>query len=262
MSLTDALLGCTTGIPLAFWVVSLVGWMIVGDIDPGTGLLGILAAVGISVMCFVPPIPGMAPYLILASFCSLVIWPIARSTMARREIASVDVMGIEQGYSLLGQRPANPVARLKIAQHLYNLGHHGHAIAIADSVMKQLPERVFLDEHRMVRVWKRNPPMASAYRPISCVECGHLNPPGTVHCQRCGEPFLLHMVQGKIMPSRLGRKLVAIWLAMALLLGGIPLASSLHYQAAVPVCVALVLLAGTVVFAGFHLSGGSHHPVT
>jgi hypothetical protein len=259
MNALNVFLGCMVWIPLGIWIVSLINWSILGDVDPLSGFLGVSAAIMLGIMAFKPPVPGLTPYIFCMATLSVILYPIARANMVRKELSSFDVDGIEQGYMLLGQRPTNPVARLKIAQHLYNLGHHGHAIAIAESVMKQLPERLFLDEHRMIRLWKRNPPRANAYNPISCVECGHLNPPGSVHCFKCGEPFLLHMVKGRFVPSRLGRQLVAAWIALLLLLGGIPIAATMKAELAFPMMIAVLVAAAGVAFAGFRPAGGQRN---
>ncbi len=251
----NTLLGCMVWIPLAVWIMSLINWSILGEIDGLSGFVGVSLALSLGYMAFRPPVPGMTPYIFGTVAFTVILYPVVRANMTRRELSSFDVDGIEQGYQLLGQRPSNPVARLKIAQHLYTLGHHGHAIAIADSVIKQLPERVFLDEHRMVRIWKMSPPRASAYNPISCVECGHLNPPGQVHCAACGEPFLLHMVKGRFVPSRLGRQLVAVWISTVFVIGGLPMAANLAPSAAAPVMIGVLLLAAAVVYAGFRPGG-------
>ncbi len=246
-------------IPLGIWIISLVNWSIVGDIDFLSAFLGISVALGLGYVSFNPPVPGMTPYIFATVALSVVLYPIARASMAKRERSAIEIEGIEQGYTLLGQRPSNPVARLKIAQHLYTLGHHGHAIAIADSVIKQLPERVFLDEHRMVRLWKAAPPRASAYNPISCVECGHLNPPGQVHCSNCGEPFLLHVVKGRFVPSQLGRRLVAVWIVLVFLVGGIPMAASQPASVSVPIVFGLLVISSGALFAGFRNAGGNRN---
>ncbi len=46
----SALIGCLAWIPLAVWIVSIVQWIISGDIDFLSGFLGIWLAIGLVVL--------------------------------------------------------------------------------------------------------------------------------------------------------------------------------------------------------------------
>jgi hypothetical protein len=258
MNLIEAFIGCCTWIPVGIWIVSLMNWMVLGEVDVVSGLAGITVALMLGFLAFKPPIPGMTPFLFVALALSVVIYPIARAGMNKKALNSIDVDGVDQAYQLLGQRPNNPMALFKIAKHLYALGFYGHAIAIADQAMKHLPPKTFLDEHRTFRLWKATPPRASSYRPLPCVECGHLNEPGRVHCERCGEPYLLHVVQGKFIPGKSGRKLVAIWISFVVLLAIVPAATALPLPGAIALIATVVAGAVAILVIAFRKAEGTH----
>src|SRR5437016_492008 len=108
MSFVNLLLGCTVWIPVGVWIVSLLNWSIVGDIDGVSGFLGICTALLLGFFTFRPPVPGLEPYIFGAVLLSVVIYPFARAGMNRKQLTTIDVDGIEQGYALLEQKPNNP----------------------------------------------------------------------------------------------------------------------------------------------------------
>jgi hypothetical protein len=102
MSLTNLILGCTVWIPIAVWIVSLLNWSIVGDIDGLSGFFGICTALALGVLTFRPPVPGLEPYTFGAVLLTVILYPIVRAGMNKKQLSGLDVSGIEQGYQLLG----------------------------------------------------------------------------------------------------------------------------------------------------------------
>lgn len=243
--------GCLIWIPLMFWVLSLVGWMITGDIDWVTGCIGIVVGLLLGGVAVVPPVPILSSISFFVVVCTMVLYPFARSGMERRELRSLDVHQVERTYESLGQRPLNPSARFKLAQHLWTLGMPGVSVSIADSVLPQMPVQLFRDEHRIAAAWKQHPLPPNAFDPVPCPDCGKPNPPSEVFCVGCGAPYLLHRVKRKAGPNGIGKRLVAAWVALVAILAGIPAATALPPLLTGLSVLLLLTAAGLVLWLAF-----------
>jgi hypothetical protein len=243
--------GCLTWIPVAIMVVSLVGWMIGGELDVITGLVGLAAAIGLGFVAMRPLVPIHAPIALFIAIATVVVYPFLRATMRVRELRSFEVDELERAYEFLGQQPGNPLPKFRIARQVFELGMPGHAMKIAEPLMAQLPQNLFHEEHRLFRQWKYNEKLNATMQPISCSECGHRNEAGRTHCFQCGAAHLLNRFRGKILPGGQGKKILAAWTALVLLLLGIPAAGNLPMGAAVMLVIACLGLAGLSLYLAF-----------
>lgn len=233
---------------VAAWVLTLVQRMITDDVDLISGTIGISLALGLGYMSISPPKPFLQPLSIGILFLSGIMIPILRAAYHKRELRDAEVEGIEKAYEGFVLRPNNPAAQIRMARHLYNLGVRGHAMKLADDALPQLPRQYFPDEHRMMEAWRHHPLAKSEFDPIACVECGTMNPAGMIHCSKCGARYLLHRVQGRVMSKSTGRRVLAGWIVLVLLIVGIPLAAELREPASWIVTI-VVALVGTAIVA-------------
>lgn len=250
--------GCISWLVVVVWAVAFVQWMIGGEIDVISGILGLAIFIGLGMMAFDPPARELGFLAVIGIFGSIPAFPILRYVMHRHHARDSEIEAVRQAYEGFVFRPNNPPAQIRLARSLYRLGLRGHAHVLAEAALPQLPIRFFPDEHRMVQQWRHHPLPPSEFEPITCVECGHPNHPGTIHCAACGARYLLDRVRGRVLSSSLGRRLLAAWLVMLLVLGGIPFVSALPGTIAVVAVFALLLVAcGTLVLAFRPVRGSS-----
>ncbi len=129
--------------------------------------------------------------------------------MNRRELRSVDIEALERAYTALAQKPDNTIVRFKIAKTLFDLGVCGHAMRIVEGMQPEMPPRFFAQELRTLKQWHMMQLEARYFTPIICSECQTPNDPGLVFCRQCNAPFLLNFAKGKVIGTRLGKKLMA-----------------------------------------------------
>jgi hypothetical protein len=246
--------GCIAWIIVTGWVMTLVQRLIMGEVDPFTGFMGICLALGLGYMSFKPPVPILQPVSIVALYISGTLIPILRAGYRRHELKSVDVEALEKAYEGFIFRPNNAPAQMRLARHLYNLGVRGHAFVLAENAVQHLPRKFFPEEYRLVEQWRQHPPHKSEFEPIACVECGHKNAPGLIHCGQCGARYLLDRVKGKPFSSALGKKLLAGWVLLVLILVGFPVAATLgpiNKAGMIASIVVIALLATGTAFVAF-----------
>lgn len=234
-----AISGCVVWIFIAIWVYFLVMWMIQGDVDALTGVIGIGVGISLGYFTMVPPRQELAPWFAIAAATVVFVFPVVRYALQRRELAQMDVELIEQAYANLGVRPKNAAMRFRLARTLYDRGMVHAAIAIAEPAVKELPVRHYPEEHRAVVGWRQ---YAKGVAPASysCPSCEYQNKPGEVFCQGCGTPLFLPRVTGQV-GRDFARKMITVWACLLLLALGIPVASTTLNPVAGPVVILLLL---------------------
>lgn len=252
-----ALAGCFAWFVVSIYVVAFVQWMIVGEIDVITGILGVGIFMGMGITMMSPPYPELRILSTFGIYSSAVMFPILRWSFKRRDKKALEVEAVRQAYEGFIFRPDNASAKIKLAKHLWGFGLRGHAYVLAEHAMPDLPRQYFPDEHRMFAQWQAHPPSPREFEPLNCIECATPNPPGTVHCLGCGARYLLHRVQGRVLSKGLGRKLLGAWIVMMIAIGGMPLASRLPGTKAVVAVVALMVAAVGALVLAFRPSQGT-----
>jgi len=250
--------GCAIWIPIGIWVLALVQWAVQGDVDVLSALAGILVGIGLGGTALLAREPYMAPLILIAVIITMAAFPMVRSSLNKRALDQIDVEAIERAYEVLGQRPGNAPAIFKLARTIYNKGMAGHAVALAEVAIQQMPEAIFPEENKILKTWRHYGAAKGPALPLNCLECGVPNNPGTTHCQRCGGPFLLQHARGAWVGKSLARKFVAAWVTIMVALVGIPFAAgALPAAASIPVIIGLMVLAILVLAATFRGGGGS-----
>jgi hypothetical protein len=251
MNYSQVFFGLITWLPLCVWISCLVHWAVGGDIDFVSMLVGIAAALVLGVVAIRPPIEILSPIACLVAYLTVFSYPILNSAAQRRAQKRLDVEEVADSYLALGQSPSNSLAKFKLAKAVYKNGLIGHAVAIADTAIPDLPRRIAEEEHRMLHRWKRAGVPPHTLVPIVCIECHTPCQPGWTHCRNCGEPFLLHRLKGQILPGGMARKLVAVWGSAVLFLIGAPLASTLAPPLEALVFVVLIGLLVALLYFSF-----------
>jgi len=239
-------------LPVAIWVISLINWMITAEIDTISGLFGVCLALLIGFFAVNPPHPSLAPVFVLVAFATIAIAPVTRAAMNKAALQSIEVEAIERAYEMLSTKPDNFGAKIRLARALWAKGIRSHAVAIADGALRNAPEQMFAEEHRMLRQWRQAEEDAPGVQRIKCVDCGVPNVPGGMFCSRCGAPFLLDYAQGKFVKSGVIQRVTAGWIAAVAALVAIPSVAvgfpPIVAMIAIPL---LVFVGGYLLYAAF-----------
>jgi hypothetical protein len=248
-------LGLFVLFPRAMWVVGIIHWMIMGEIDVVLGVIGIAVGVAVGLLAIFNPDPRLTPFLVLVMFATILSAPIYLKVRNDRELVRIDVETMEDCIESLRQKPENLGARWRLAKTLYNRGFRGQALAIGEESIGQIQGQAFQEERSILQQWRRvvHP---GEIQPLACLECGYSNRPGAVFCERCGADHLVHHVQGRWIGPDLAKRLVAVWAALSASLIGIP---ALTIFAPVPMAAAgvLLLLGGSLWLVWSAFRGGA-----
>lgn len=210
-------------IPLAFWMISVVGWMIMGDIDTlfGTVALGIGLGLGFTAMN--PSVPELAPWCLIATITTVIVYVPIRERLRKRALAKIEFEQLYLAYTNLRAHSSDTLAGMKLAEMLQQRGFVAQAVGVARTILPDMPATVFPSEHRMYRNWESRLHPGEADQPIQCQRCKMMVPAGQLWCPRCGYDHLIHMVENKLFATALVKRMVSIWGLAAAAIVAIPL---------------------------------------
>lgn len=238
-------------LPVSIWVVSLIHWMIQGDIDVILGLAGSIIGLGLGMLTVKPPNPTYSPIFLTAILAVMVLYPFLLKLMNERAHSAIDVELVRRAYEMLDENPNNFGARWRLAQQLYNRGVYGHALQIAEDLLANADPDIFQDEIKVLNRW-REQIHPDEVRPLPCLECGWMNEPGQIYCQRCHSKFLLDYAKGKWLGYRAIRRLISVWIAAVSGLVGIPTAlAALEPKQSLVVIPLLMIVSILIIWRAF-----------
>lgn len=248
--------GCFVWIPVTALIFYFIQGMIMGELEVITGLLGVIFAGFLGFLSFNPPDPSLSPYVFVMATVSLVLLPFIRHLVSRHDLAKFQLENVERSYDALRQKSNNLGAQIKLAKALHERGLQAHAAAIVELGLQGLDSKVFSDDFRMLRQWKQHI-APEEYRPLPCLHCDHLNPPGTFFCAGCGRGYLEDYAKGWTSGGLL-RKVVAVWVVGVLMIIGIPLISKSAPPNIAIICIpVLVVLAAVLLLSAFRRLTGA-----
>lgn len=241
--------GCVAFIPVAVWVISMINWMIMGEIDGIFGTLSISVAIALGYFTAAPPRPELAPLFLLGILAMICLWPVIKSSADLRlnHVARLDEL--DRAYERLSLGKRDPGALFKLAAACHSLKMRGPAIVIAEEVLPKLDPKYFADQHRLYQEWKSIPPYPGMFAPTKCPNCRVENGPGLPFCPHCGEPQYLTIAERGWKPNSLTFRVLGAWMAGTAVLVMIPVIGASSWP--VPLKLSLIVL--LVVVAAYAL---------
>lgn len=246
-------------LPIYMWcVIRVVWWMFEGEIDVLPGIVSVvMLIVG---LCFASGTANdFARWACVVCSISLVVmFPFASHYLDRFDLREINAEQVDRAFLELSLRPDNFSAWFKLSQGLFDMGYHGHAIALAEQTIARIPTEsdpmqnrsmrdLFRSEEAMIRQWRSIATDPRRHRPVPCPKCGAMNQPGTVNCIKCGIPYLLLLSRRIGTRSGAFTRLVIGW---AIISAIIPLAAYWGVSAPNSTAGMLGFVAGFGVLAG------------
>lgn len=253
----DLLSGIGAGAVFTVWCVLLLHWVMEEVISTKAALVSVLLVIPLMYYAIFPPIPGMQAAIFLMVISTVAFLPQAIKYWEKRENARLDLIPLERSYAALATKPDNVQAAFDIAKWLASGGHYGEAILIAtsasqllsaerDPITNRSPRDVYERELRLLEEWRRTPHKATT--PRRCTECGHLNPPGMLFCEKCGAPFILFLARKSVLTKSDFGRLVVGWCTVAAIIG-VSAGYALEHPGSSTLGVFIILLVGSGVLA-------------
>ncbi|MGI8922754.1 MAG: hypothetical protein ACR2HJ_01730 [Fimbriimonadales bacterium] len=243
----------------AAWVITIVYWMLEGEIDSIKGAIVIAVALSLLPLGIWPPFPWLTALVLLCMIVGFLFVPFARSVYGTQMHRMIDTDELEKAYAAFGRDPGNVGARFEIARVLQKNGLFAQAIAIGDGAEKNLSTAIdpatngstrdrFYREITLLRRWKDDTPDRLS-KAIACPRCKKANKAGAIACTGCGAPFLLDLARGSLGTERITGRLVIAWVVICLMILAFSFAASTMKGVAMTAAILLALASGGLALA-------------
>lgn len=231
---------CLLWIPIAVATLSILGWMIMGEVDVVFGLVALFTLFGVGYLALNPPAPYVPHFLLGATSLTVLGWPAFARWRRAAEFREIEVNAIESAYERLRLRPLDTASKFRVARGIYALNHQDLAVALGSAALHGVNPRFYEEDIRTLRSWQ-NQPGRMASNDIVCSECGHRNPPSEFFCQMCNAAHIQSYVRGEWSPKSFRMKVLSVWLVAVLLLVGIPVLTAVLPPIAAACAIVAVL---------------------
>ncbi|MEQ1936349.1 MAG: tetratricopeptide repeat protein, partial [Fimbriimonadaceae bacterium] len=148
------LIGCMVWLPVGIWTISMIQWMITGDVDPLVGILSIGIGLVLGGYTMMTKDTHLRPYFVIAAMSMVIFYPILNKLKNDRENSNLDLEIMERAYEQLGSNPKHLGAQFRIARTLQMKGHLEEAVALLRRTTEGLPKRLIEPEVRTLRQWE------------------------------------------------------------------------------------------------------------
>lgn len=207
-------------------ILVILKWMFDNQLDVGPGLAAIFGVMVIALVTVMSKSNFVAGAVLAVMITLMVFLPYAVEQVTAAELRGIDIDKLDRVHQELVQRPENVASYFAMADLVYELGLHGHAIAISERTLERLSTMVdpiknqsmrdvFRAEESRAREWRRRVTDPAAFRPVACPRCGQRNEPGTIACAKCQGPFLLDLARRIDPRPKIRSRLVFGWALVA-----------------------------------------------
>lgn len=237
--------GCISIVLAVVVVTSMVGWMIMGELDPLVGIIASIVVIMVSYWTMQPPYDWMAPVLFFLLLGSFLAYPILTKWWNRQELKSIDADDVENLVEHLRLQPTNYLKMANLAQTLYDLRLVAYAIGIMHRALALAPKGVFTTERGKLKAWEDFTPL-DLRNLIQCRHCGATPNPDDILCPKCQADYLgAHFRRGTMGHTGFRRTVVGWSTGLLLLFAMISVTA--YGPMATIVGVPLMLFAGGLV---------------
>ncbi|MCB0825343.1 MAG: hypothetical protein KDC26_04075 [Armatimonadetes bacterium] len=187
-------------------IIILVWKLIDKNIDGGQAILGIGTIVLLMVFAIASKSDVFLGVACLSLLIVMLMWPFAERQLDMQSVRAVNADRIERLHQAVSERPDNIPAQLELAACLHAHGFIGHGIELARVTLEAIPDTVdpmtgrsprnmYTTEVYELKKWMGRATPEQINQRIKCASCMTFNPPGTIACSKCNEPYLLNHVR-------------------------------------------------------------------
>jgi hypothetical protein len=239
-------LGCLVWVAIAVWVVSLVHWIIQGEVEGWAGALFILVLLFVGTFTVRPTTPIMTPILFSVVVLGGILFPWIRGVVIRHQMQTIDHEQLVKAYERLALSPSDPWLRVRVAEVAWTCGLRGHAMRLLEKTLEPMSRQLQGESLTVLLQWQRQGVQAHEFSPLTCMSCKRRVDPGTPFCHNCGHGYLQEHAQSSLSWTSVEMKLLVSWI----ILGAIGILAPMAYSSLTGLAQTLVTSAILVVGLG------------
>jgi len=227
--------------PAGIWVLFLIQWMVMGEVDGLTGLLGIFAATLLAVGALVMPLEEVKWGCLFLLYATIAVFVPMQEAVRKRGLARIDFEQMESCYDRLRERPQDSYAVFKLAELLIDRGFPSLGLGLMLARLEGEQPSLYEPEFRRVRVLQSQGIRAAAGE-LTCPQCRNQGHRRTAICARCGAPLYLLLARAPVVSAMGGGRTVRFVMLGIVAALGIPLIAMLEVPPAIRAVLAVALM--------------------
>ncbi|MBS1708855.1 MAG: hypothetical protein JSS65_09065 [Armatimonadetes bacterium] len=240
-------LGCLVWVPVCVWTVSMVGWLVNGDIEVVYGVPALLVVLAMGFLTTRPPDPALSPFLFVGVLGTVVMYPVVRKSLEGRAHVKIDLELLSGAYATLESKPDTMGPRIRMAEIVAARGMYATAVKLMEPIVATMTPSIFSGELKSYASWQAMVWDANAYAPVACPACGVRNQPGELYCQRCQGQFVLDRARVAWLGAGISRRLLSAWMFGSLVVVGIPVVAQAGLPPLLTGLLVVAMMAGGIV---------------
>jgi hypothetical protein len=222
------LIGCMVWLPVGIWTISMIQWMIAGEVEPLVGIISIGIGLALGGYTMMTKDTHLRPYFVIGALSMVVIYPFLNKAKNDHDNNQLDFEIMERAYEQLGTNPKHLGAQFKIARALQSRGHTLEAVTLLKKATEGIQKRIIEPEMRTLRQWEAELAMRSpdSRKAVQCPFCSRTTPMDQFFCAICGRPVWYPIAKNAPFGPNVTSKLLMIWTGSVMGLIGIPIVAT------------------------------------
>lgn len=212
--------------PVGIWVLFLIQWMVMGEVDGLAGVLGIAAAGALAVGALTMPIEEVKWGCLFVLYATIAVFLPMQEAVRKRGLARIDFEQMESCYDRLRERPLDSYAVFKLAELLVDRGFPSLGLGLMMARLEGEQPSLYEPEFRRVRVLQGQG-IRAAIGEVSCPRCRYASSRRNAICPRCEAPIYLLLSRAPMTSAMGGNRTVRLALLGLVAALAIPLIAML-----------------------------------
>jgi hypothetical protein len=227
--------------PAGIWVLFLIQWMVMGEVDGLTGVLGISAAIMLAVGALTLPVEEVKWGCLFLLYATIAVFVPMQEAVRKRGLARIDFEQMESCYDRLRERPQDSYAVFKLAELLVDRGFPSLGLGLMIARLEGEQPAFYEPEFRRVRVLQSQG-IRAATGDISCPRCRNQMHRRLTICSRCEAPIYLLLSRAPMVSAMGGGRTVRLAMLGFVAALAIPLIAMLDAPPLLRAALAVVLM--------------------
>jgi hypothetical protein len=202
-------------VPVGVWIYTVIGWLVMDDVEPVAGLIALGVGVSLGVSGSFAPDRSYAWLPFSIALITVVLYPIVNESWRRHELFKIELERVGDIYERLGGNRSDVYGKATLALMLYDRGLVQAAAALMDGALKGQPKDLFQNEFKALARWQHELGGVPLRTVTQCLRCGAENASSDCFCRRCGARYLMDLFERRYVGFRGWAMLLVVWGVLA-----------------------------------------------
>ncbi len=202
-------------VPVGVWVYTVIGWLVMDEVDTSVGLLALGVGISLGVAGSFAPDRSYAWVPFSVALVTVILYPLVNESWRKHELFKIELERIGNIYERLRMNRADVYGKTTLAMLMYERGLLHPAAALMSGALKGQPKDLFQNEFKALARWQQELGGVPLRTETQCLRCGVSNAGEDCFCRRCGAEYLVDLVRRRYVGFTGWGMLLGVWAVLA-----------------------------------------------